>query len=40
MRFSLIQYFAIDEYGLVYRKVGKDKVVSKYKLSGMLLEDD
>ena len=39
MRFSSMQCFAIDENGLVYWKVDRDKVVSEYGLSGMLLED-
>ena len=35
-----MQRFVIDKCGLVYQKVGKEKVVSQYGLSKMSLKDD
>ena len=40
MRFLLMQCFAIEEWGLVYQKVDRDKMISKYRLNRKLLDDN
>ena len=40
MRSSSLQYFAVKKWCLIDWKVGKDKVINKYKLSRMLLDND
>ena len=40
MRSLLMQRFAIERWGLVYWEAGKDKMVSEYGFSEILLDND